>query len=207
MIRILQSSWFAALTGCVLYLTVTALLFRPSQFVRPPPPPETVTKNSSPAGNDQPSWKFRNPEFDQWVEEVRREKEALSLREQQLQQLEERLASDRQELNAATQTVYQLQAEFDKNVIRIKDQEADNLRRQAKIISGMSPESAASLISEMPEDDAVRILFTMKPDDASAILENLSKSGKDDARRAAQFAEKLRRALPPDSNAHAKNSP
>ncbi len=205
MTRILQSPWFVALTGCVLYLTVTALLFRPAQFVRPPVAVETPAK--TPPGADQPSWKFQNPEFDQWVEEVRREKDSLALREQQLQQLQQRLAADRQELNVATQVVYQLQAEFDKNVIRVKDQEADNLRRQAKVISGMSPESAASLINEMPEDDAVRILFTMKPDEAGAILETLSKTGKAEAKRAAQFTEKMRRALPADSNAHAKNSP
>ncbi len=205
MTRILQSPWFVALTGCVLYLAVTALLFRPSQFVRPPVVIETAVK--TPANADQPSWKFQNPEFDQWVEEVRREKEALALREQQLQQLEQRLAADRLELNVATQVVYQLQSEFDKNVIRVKDQEADNLRRQARVIAGMNPESAASLINEMPEDDAVRILFTMKPDEAGAILETLSKTGKAEAKRAAQFAQKMRRALPADSNAHAKNSP
>jgi flagellar motility protein MotE (MotC chaperone) len=205
MTRILQSPWFVALTGCVLYLSVTALLFRPSQFVRPPVVVEVPAK--SPPNADQPSWKFQNPEFDQWVEEVRREKEALALREQQLQQLEQRLAADRQELNVATQVVFQLQSDFDKNVIRVKDQEADNLRRQARVIAGMNPESAANLINEMPEDDAVRILFTMKPDEAGAILETLSKSGKPEARRAAQFAQKMRRALPADSNTHANNSP
>ena len=160
MIRVLQSPWLAALIGGLLYLGVTAALFRPGQFVRPP----SMTAVAESLGADEPSWKFRNPEFDQWVEEVRREKEALSLREQQLRELQARLNADRQELNSATQTVYQLQADFDRNVVRIKDQEIDNLKRQAKIISGMSPEGAAGLVNEMSEDDAVRVLFVMKAD-------------------------------------------
>ncbi len=202
MIRVLQSPWLAALIGGLLYLGVTAALFRPGQFVRPP----SMTAVAESLGADEPSWKFRNPEFDQWVEEVRREKEALSLREQQLRELQARLNADRQELNSATQTVYQLQADFDRNVVRIKDQEIDNLKRQAKIISGMSPEGAAGLVNEMSEDDAVRVLFVMKADEASAILEILGKMGQTGARRAAVVTEKMRRTLPPDSNARPKTA-
>jgi flagellar motility protein MotE (MotC chaperone) len=202
MIRVLQSPWLAALIGGLLYLGVTAALFRPGQFVRPP----SMAAVAESLGADEPSWKFRNPEFDQWVEEVRREKEALSLREQQLRELQARLNADRQELNSATQTVYQLQADFDRNVVRIKDQEIDNLKRQAKIISGMSPEGAAGLVNEMSEDDAVRVLFVMKVDEASAILETLGKMGQTGARRAAVVTGKMRRTLPPDPNARSKTA-
>ena len=181
MIRLLQSSWFTALIGCVVYLGVTVTLIHPEKFARLRAA-ITQVKNSP---IDEPSWKFRNPEFDQWVEEVRRQREALGLREQQLQELQTRLETERQELNVATQTVCQLQAEFDKNVIRIKDQEVTNLKRQAKILSSMTPEGAAGLITDMTEDDAVRILVTMKADEASAILETLSKIGKPEAKRAA----------------------
>jgi len=99
-----------------------------------------------------------------------------------------------------------LQRDFDKNVIRIKDQEVENLKRQAKVMSGMSADGAANLISQMPEDDAVRILFTMKPDEASPILETLGKMGKSEARRAALVTEQLRRTLPPETGAQAKKS-
>jgi len=43
----------------------------------------------------------------------------------------------------------------------------------------------------------VRILFTMKADDASIALDTLSKSGKEQAKRAATIIERMRRTLPP----------
>jgi flagellar motility protein MotE (MotC chaperone) len=193
MIRLLQSSWVTALTGTLLYLGVTAALIRPNQFTVPPPP---LQPSMADVVDYAPSWKFRNPEFEQWIAEMKRERESMMLREQQLQDLQARLEAERQELMVVTQTVYQLQAEFDKNVVRIKDQEAENVKRQAKVMASMSPEAAAGLITEMSEDDATRILFTMKPDEASLIIEELSKTGRTGAKRAATITERLRRTLP-----------
>jgi|SRR5581483_5901399 len=194
MTRILQSPWGVAVVGALLYLAVVAGMITPSRFeglraalaeARKPP-------------RDVPSWEFRNPEFKQNLEEIRVQREELLLRAQQLQELQNRLDAERHELTVVTQTVYQLQTEFDRNVVRIKDQELENLKRQAKILSGMSPESAAGLLNEMPEDEAVRILFTMKPDEAAPVLEAFSKLGRIEAKRAAAITERMRRALPPD---------
>ena len=198
MMRLLQSSWLTALIGCLLYLAVTALLLQPSrfQFVRP-------SLESSAAGqmNNEASWRFRNPEFDQWVTEIKRQRAALAQREQQLQELQTRLDAERHELNTVTQIVSQLQAEFDRNVIRIKEQEVENLKRQAKVIAAMSPEGAAGLLGEMSDPDAVRILYTMKPDEASAILETYSKLGQSEAKRAATLTELMRQTLSPEPRA------
>jgi flagellar motility protein MotE (MotC chaperone) len=60
----------------------------------------------------------------------------------------------------------------------------------------MSPEGAMAMLNEMSDDDVVRILFTMKPDQASLILDTLSKSGPDQAKRAAQLTERLHQVLP-----------
>jgi flagellar motility protein MotE (MotC chaperone) len=200
--RLLQSSWFAVLIGGLAYLGATFALFHPERYV--------VARESEPGAKqtvmDEPSWKFKNPEFDQWVEEIQHQRDALALREQQLQELQTRLETERQELNTATQTVFQLQSEFDKNVIRIKDQEADNLKRQAKIVSTMSPESAAALVNDMNPDEAVRVLATMKADEASAVLEALGKLGKTEAKHAALLTENMRRVLPPPTAARAKPS-
>ncbi len=203
MIRLLQSSWLTALIGGVLYMGVTIGLIVPARF-------EGVKALLAAAARrnplDAPSWQFLNPEFDQWLEEIKLEKESLALREQQLQELQTRLEAERKELTTVTQTVYQLQSEFDKNVLRIKDQEVENVKRQAKVISGMSPEAAAGLINELPEDVAVQILFTMKPGEASVVLEAFSKLGKNEARRAASMTERMRRTLPPDPGARPKPS-
>ncbi|MFO1476581.1 MAG: hypothetical protein U1F98_08025 [Verrucomicrobiota bacterium] len=201
--RLLQSAWFTALTGCLLFLGVVAALIQPNRFqiVR------TAMVEAKVPPQELPSWKFRNPEFDQWVEEIRRQREALAAREQQLQELQTRLEAQRQELIAATQTVYQLQAEFDKGVVRIKEQETDNLKRQVKLVLSMSPDGAAGLLKQMNEDEAVRILFSMKADEASGILETLGKMGKPEARLAASLTERILHTLPPEPATRPKAGP
>jgi flagellar motility protein MotE (MotC chaperone) len=195
MVRILQSTWTSMLLGGLLFFGTTAALLRPSQL--PVVAAADPQMDSIHMSNYEVSWKFHNPEMDQWVQEIRREKDALKLREQQLNDLETRLNAQRQELTVVTQAVYQMQAEFDKNVVRLNAQDADNLKRQAKLISSMTPEGAAATLTEMGDDDVVRILFTMKADDASLALDTLSKSGKEQAKRAATIIERMRRALPP----------
>jgi flagellar motility protein MotE (MotC chaperone) len=195
MVRFLQSSWMSMLLGGFLYLATTAALLKPSQLPAIP----VAAKEISQVGSNEPSWKFRNPEMDQWIEEIKREKEALNLREQQLKDLETRLNAERQEMSVVTQAVSQMQADFDKNVVRLNAQDSDNLKRQAKLLSSMSPEGAAATLSQMGDDDVVRILFTMKADDASLALDTLSKGGKDQAKRAATIIERMRRTLPPSA--------
>jgi flagellar motility protein MotE (MotC chaperone) len=194
MVRFLQSTWMSMLLGGLIFLSTTAALLKPSQL--PAPAPAPIVEIARP-GSNEPSWKFRNPEMDQWIQEIQREKEALNTREQQLKDLETRLHAERQELSVVTQAVYQMQSDFDKNVVRLNAQDADNLKRQAKLLSAMSPEGAAATLNEMGDDDVVRILFTMKADDASVVLDTLSKAGKDQAKRAATIIERMRRTLPP----------
>ena len=194
MVRFLQSTWASMLIGGLLFFATTAALLKPSQL-------PVIADASAPdiihVVSNEPSWKFKNPEMDQWIQEIKREKDALAKREQQLSELETRLSAERQELSAVTQAVSQMQADFDKNVVRLNSQDTENLKRQAKLISSMTPEGAAATLTEMNDDDVVRILFTMKADDASIALDTLSKSGKAQAKRAASIIERMRRTLPP----------
>jgi len=118
------------------------------------------------------------------------------VREQLLDELQNRLNAERQEILTVTQTVAQLQANFDQGVVRFSAQEIENVRRQAKLIAAMSPAGSAALIAEMPDDDVARILFTMKTDEASAILDMLSTRSRDDAKRAATLTVRLHQILP-----------
>ena len=194
MVRFLQSTWMSMLLGGLLFLATTAALLKPSQL---PARADSGAADTIHVGNNEPSWKFRNPEMDQWIQEIKREKDALAQREQQLNELETRLNAERQELSVVTQAVSQMQADFDKNVVRLNAQDGDNLKRQAKLLASMTPEGAAATLAEMGDDDVVRILFTMKADDASIALDTLSKSGKGQAKRAATIIERMRRTLPP----------
>ena len=197
MTRWLTSGWVVALAGGLVYLATTALLIRPAQFAGV----RAVLAAAKVTPDTDPSWRFKNPEFEQWVAELKMEKSDLDTRAQQLQELQTRLASQQQEFNTATQAVFLLQADFDKNVVRIKSQEVQNLNKQAKIIAGMSPAGAANLISQMADDDVVRLLATMKVDEASRVLDAMSKLGKSEAKRAAGLTARLRMVLPPDATA------
>lgn len=192
MTRLIQSPWAVALVGALVYLVATAALFKPGQIVIARPAPEHAVRP-----DNDPSWKFRNPELEQMLEEIRQEREALGTRRQQLDELQKRLDAEREELFLVTQTVHQLQVDFDKNVVRLKDQEAENIRHQAKIVAGMTSEGAATMLYQMPKDQMVRVLFTLKPDAAALILDALSKMGSSQAKRAAEAADQLRLVLPP----------
>jgi flagellar motility protein MotE (MotC chaperone) len=190
--RLLKSPWTVALLAGFLYLITTAALLRPDRLAFPPPVVESTR-----VPNEEASWNFRNPEFDQWVQQLKEEREAVAQRSQQLQELQKRLDAERQEILSVTQMVHQLQADFDKSVIRIKEQEQENLKRQTKIVASMSPEGAAAMLNEMPDDQTVSLLFTLKPDAASLILDTMSKLGKTEAKRAAELTERIRLVLPP----------
>jgi flagellar motility protein MotE (MotC chaperone) len=197
MIRILQSGWFVALLGCALYLGTTIAVLSPSKFAGA----QFVQPDYS--AEDDPSWRFRNPEFNEWVSQIQNEKERLSVREQELDEWQTRLNTELQEISTVTQMVCQLQSDFDKNVVRFKAQETDNVKHQAKLISAMSPEGAVAIFDQMSDDDVVRILFVMKPDEGSAILDTLSKMGPDEAKRAAILTERLHQVLPEPPTAQA----
>jgi flagellar motility protein MotE (MotC chaperone) len=201
MIRILQSFWLTALVGCLLYLGTTLVVIRPDHFETVPMVP------SNRSATDDPSWKFKNPELDQWITQTKDETERLVLREQQLKEWQSRLDAERQEIATVTQTVARLQADFDKNVIRFRTQEMDNVKHQVKLIAAMTPAGAAAMFNEMGDDDVVRILFIMKADVASAILDTMSKLGKEDARRAAALTSRLHQVLPQSTNAVSTANP
>jgi flagellar motility protein MotE (MotC chaperone) len=193
MVRLLQSTWMTMLIGALIFFATTAALLKPVQMEGVAGAGEIVAHPIS----NEPSWKFRNPEMDQWIAEIKNEKEALDIRAQQLKELETRLNAERQEIATVTQTVYQLQSDFDQNVIRLKSQDTEHLKRQVKLISSMSPEGAATTLSEMSDDDIVRLLVTMKPADASVLIENMSKQGKEQAKHAALLIDRISRTLPP----------
>ncbi len=191
--RIFTSTWVAALAGCLIYLGTTAILLPPSKFEGM----RELLAAAKVTPDDDPSWKFKNPEFEQWVAELKMEKSDLDTRAQQLDELQTRLAAQEQEFTAATQQVYQLQSEFDQNVVRIKAQESVNLTKEAKMIQGMSSDGAANMIGQMQDDDVVRLLSVMKPDQAGQLLDTISKLGPPQAKRAAALTERLRMVLPP----------
>src|ERR1700744_5300491 len=119
MARLLQSPWFVALLGCIMYLATTIAVLNPSKFAG--------AKFEKPdySAEDDPSWRFRNPEFDQWVAQIKAQKDSLDVREQHLDELQPRLNAEMQEITTVTQAVSVLQSNFDRDVVRFKTSEVD----------------------------------------------------------------------------------
>jgi flagellar motility protein MotE (MotC chaperone) len=191
MTKLLTSSWMTVIISGVLYLGATVAFWK-----TPAPAPIADTADSGPAKSapNAPSWEFINPEADQLIAELKSEKRALAKKEQELNDLSARLQAERTELNQATNSVHQLQADFDENVLRIHDEETSNLKKLAKVYADMAPESAANIFAEMDDTSVVKIMAFMKDGDTAGILEALAKKGQPDAKRAASLSERLRLA-------------
>lgn len=153
------------------------------------------------SAEDDPSWKFRNPEIDQWISQIKEERYSLDTREQELKEWEARLAAESREIAAVTQAVTKTQADFDKRVLLFTDQQQDNSKREQKLITDMSPDGAIAMLSAMPDDEVAQLLYTMKPDASAAILDAMSKLGAAQARRAAVITGRMMDVLPmPSTN-------
>ena len=86
----------------------------------------------------------------------------------------------------------QLQGDFDKSVLRVKDEETGNLKKLAKVYSGMNPEAAASILEQLDNSAIVKILLFLKDAETASILEALAKKNEASAKRTAQISEQIR---------------
>lgn len=191
MARILQSPIAVAVVACLAFFLTMFLLLRAL------PLGTSLPQIREPmVADDDPSWKFHNPDIDQWVAQIKSERDALAVREQQLKDWEARLSAESREIAAVTQAVTHTQQEFDKRVVLFTDQEKDNVKKQLKVITDMTPDGAVAMMNEMPDDEVVRLLFSLKPDISAAILDSMSKQSPDSAKRAATLTDKIKTILP-----------
>jgi flagellar motility protein MotE (MotC chaperone) len=94
-----------------------------------------------------------------------------------------------------------IQQQVDRDLFRIKDDEAGNLKKLAKMYSAMEPASAARILRELDDVIVVKILTLVKEPETALILESFSRMGEAETKRAAAISESLR------STVSAKPSP
>ncbi|MGD0060188.1 MAG: hypothetical protein ABSD58_12300 [Verrucomicrobiia bacterium] len=191
MIEILQSNWMCALVGAITYLGTTLALWHTPKVQLPTAALAAAVKSEA----ARPSWEFHNPEVDELIADLQHQRNVLDEREHQLNELAGRLKLEREEITVVSQNATQMQAEFDRNVVRVGEEEIANLKRLAKIYAAMSPEGAASLFHEMKDDDAVKVFAFMKDGETAPILEVMAHLGPADAKRAALISERLKVTL------------
>jgi flagellar motility protein MotE (MotC chaperone) len=188
MVKLLQSGWFALLTGALLYLVVTALLIgRASVGHAVEPTPGAMT-----AHGDSPGWDKSNPDLERLITELKKEKENLSQRDQQLKELETRLEAERAELNIITQAVHRIRLDFEKKYLQVREEETANLKRLAKMYASMSPEGASVILKQMDDEQALKFMVFMKDAETGPLLEAFAKLGESEAKRAAMLTDRLR---------------
>jgi flagellar motility protein MotE (MotC chaperone) len=182
MTRLLTSRWMTLPVSALVYLGATFLFWQAPKL--PSHLAHVVSKGVF--------WDFKSPEADQLIAELKEEKKGLDKREQQLNELAQRLETQRTELDGVRQSVQKMQEDFDKNVVRVQDEETANLKKLAKVYSAMTPETAASIFGQMDDQAVAKIMVFMKEGDTAAILEALTKQGEEPAKRAATLSERLR---------------
>jgi flagellar motility protein MotE (MotC chaperone) len=185
MTKLISYSWISAPVGAVIYLLATVL------FWQTPALPARQRPSDLP-NSTGPSWDFNNPEADLLISELKVEKKSVQQREQQLNDLATRLNTERAEVGQVIQSVRQLQGDFDKAVLRVKDEETGNLKKLAKVYAAMAPETAASVLAQLENEAIVKIMLYLKDGDTAAILEAMAKKGDTEARRTAQISEQIR---------------
>ncbi|MGC8744152.1 MAG: MotE family protein [Verrucomicrobiia bacterium] len=191
--KFLQSKWLLIIAaGAISYIATTLILLNKIHFGQNQNSDETHIVGSY--ENAKASWNFFNPELEQLVGELKREKEALSNRQNELNEMEIRIKTEYAELLQLTQTVYQLQRDFEQDVIKINEEESENLKKLSKIYSTMTPDSAAKILAQLTDEVIVKILVFMKESESAPIIEALGKIDPNNSKRAAIITEKLRMA-------------
>ena len=189
--RILQSPAAVVIVAGLMFFTTLFAVISTTHFGT-----VTALAKATLMAEDDPSWKFHNPDIDQWVSQIKDERDALAVREQQLKEWEARLAAESHEISSITQAVSKTQADFDKRVLMFTDQEKENVKKQLKVIAAMSPEGVTTMLNEMSDDEVAKLLYAMKPDIAGATLDAISKLGGASAKRAASLAARIKDVLP-----------
>jgi flagellar motility protein MotE (MotC chaperone) len=173
----------------ILYLAVTAWCWRPLLGSHATKPLDVSLHASA------PSWEFSNPELDQLVSELTREKAALAERARQLDELAARLEAEKLELTTVTQTVHRLQRDLDDTLVRVAEEETANLKKLAKVYAAMSPDGAAGILKQLEQSSIVKIMLYMKEDETAPVLEALAGLGDAESKLAADISERLRIAV------------
>lgn len=191
--NLLKSGWFGPLAGSLLFCAVMFFLVQPGKVL----PRQETHSNQDDMHTPKPSWEFVNPELQRLVSELKEQKMALATKEQQLVQLDARLTAERAELNTVTQAVFRMQQDFDKKVLRVREEESVNLKRLAKMYGSMSPEGAAVILKQMEDDQVVRIMVFMRDAETGPMLESFARLGDTEAKRASAITERLRNSIKP----------
>lgn len=199
--KMLKSPVVAAALGGVLFLLTSAFFTTKGLALLPPTAAEHGEAAKEPSING-PSWMFFNPEMEQIMGELKAERDTVAVKEKQLTELAARLRTERAELDEELKKMKVIQAKVDRDVMRIKEDEAGNLKKLAKMYAIMDPAGAARILRELDDVVVVKIMTLMKEPAVALVLESFARMGELETKRAAQLSESLRAAAPAKTSAN-----
>ena len=192
--KMLKSPVVAAVLGGLLFLLTSAFLTTKGLTPSPHAAADHGTAAAEEPSINGPSWTFFNPEMEQIVGELKAERDTVAVKEKQLVELAARLRNERAELDEELKKMKAIQMKVDRDVMRIKEDEAGNLKKLAKMYAIMDPGGAAKIMRELDDVVVVKLLTLMKEPEVALVLESFAKMGDPETKRAAQLSESLRAA-------------
>lgn len=204
--KILTSTWFAAVIGVIAFCGVIVFLWKAktpataaaatgagAENTNAPPheaPTETPTEVPEPPivqptlatpaglGGEPGALSFNNPEVNNLLLELRREKSALLQKEKELRQLEQQIKYQKQQLTELTQQVWKVRLDYLQSMtntrVVISENERSNYRDLAMIFTNMPPQNAVLILDKKPSEEIARILSQMEDVWKARILENFA---------------------------------
>lgn len=190
---ILSKPWFLAVLALVMMLGTQFVALKMSwSELFPAPPKIKLIKRGDPSPLE---WSFSSEEIVRLREELEMRMAKVAAQEEALERYEERLQTDKEEIEDIKNSVDLMRQTLLAEVVRLEGTEATNLKTLSKTYSELNPEAAVSIFGELDDTTVVKILFFMKSDKVGAILQQMAEEGGTNEKlvqRAAKLSDMLR---------------
>lgn len=195
----MRSPWVIAALALVLNLGISFYLFQQTVAEFLATIPETEPFPAEFAGDPQRfSLAVYSTQVGNLVDELRDREAGLDARSRALDAREARLASEQEELRRLQQQVASYRQQLDDYIVLIEEAETRNLKKNARVMTEMAPESVVLIFKELSDDEVVKLLTLFTTETIAAIFEAMIRENDPpvaDAQRAARLADKLKKAL------------
>ena len=138
-------------------------------------------------------WGFASDTISKLEDELRQRIAELDAREAELVSYEARLGADRAEIEEIKNQVELMREHLLEGVVKLEEDEKENLKRLARTYAILDPEATVSIFSELDDATVVKVLFFMDSETVGGVLEQMVAGGDvQQIKRAAKISDMLR---------------
>ena len=167
--KLLSNIWFLMLLSAVSFLGVLFFLSQGAAS-KQPSLPETMHTKEVDGTAVAALWNTQTGYIEKIENELKDRLRDFDQRESKLDQMEERIKSEKLELERIQKDVALMRQSIDDMVLAIDAAKVKNLRSQSSVYSGMDPQSVVKVFNTMSDVEVAEILYFMKPDVQSGIF-------------------------------------